>query len=672
MKKLLFVITLFPFIVFSQGNLSAIPTFNCVSLYYSGHGQPISAVCKVQYRKVGETLYRDGLDAWGDSRAIGNRPSNEFRSSVIGLEPGTTYEFLLTTGTASQTTTATTWSESFPVISTTTLSSPTTISTSGTPTGYRVYNGNINGGSNNLIINASYIIIRGMNLSNATNDAIVLQQNAHDIIIEGCDISKWGQSAQTLGGNNQGAIRVMGFSYNATNVSRIIIQRNKIHDPTFGASAWDAGNTHPYGVNGINFEEAGQNIVIRYNSFYSVDGKKMMDICGGANNFTTTGFPGPNSDIYGNYLDGAWDDGVESEGNNCNVRIWGNFLNNTFTGIATATVSVGPCYVFNNITNVGQRLNTTNTSTLDNEDRGPFNKCGSQDASVRGGRIYLFHNTVLQPKQTGFANSRGLDGGIVDNGGQVTNVVSKNNIWTTAYTGKGGYPIAFVDNGNNSGANSTSTNDLTNVNTSSKKGQMVMTGTIVGAPIYNSSVPLTLDTNGYFLASNSPGKGKAIRINNFNESDNADVGAYNGKRLEFGVNAYLNVTPPPPVNLPPTATASAIPTSITLPTNSITLNGTGADSDGSIILYAWSEVSGKTNYSLGTPNSPTTTASNLIAGTYRFRLTVTDNQGATGFAEVNIIVNPAPPDPITIKAVYQTIVTKYSDSTIQTNKIIFK
>src|SRR5206468_6274134 len=41
-------------------------------------------------------------------------------------------------------------------------------------------------------------------------------------------------------------------------------------------------------------------------------------------------------------------------------------------------------------------------------------------------------------------------------------------------------------------------------------------------------------------------------------------------------------------------------------------------------------------------NTANTTASNLVAGTYTFRLIVTDNAGATNAQTVNIVVNGAP------------------------------
>jgi hypothetical protein len=659
-----YIIYLFLFFVsfncFSQGSSSAVPTFHSCSIFWSGHGQT-AATAQIKFRKQGDVDWRLGLDLWRDSRSIASRPSGEYRGSLIYLEPSTIYEVQMSAGTATSSLTFSTWSEVFPeAAGVTTLTSPTTITQGGSPTAYKVYTGNISGGNNNIVVNASYVIIRDMVLTNAGTDAILLNPGVHDIIIERNDISGW--CAPDAATNNQAAVRGKQYS---NPYYRIIVQRNKIHDPRVSATAWSTttGGDHPAGPNGINWEYPGPNNVIRYNSFYSTNGDKyQMDNIGGSDNFTTGGFPGANSDVYANFIECSYDDGAEIEGSGLNVRVWGNFINKTFTGVATATCSVGPLYVFNNITNVGQRMKQgTAQSIVDGqEDRGPFNKTGSQDASVRGGRVYLFHNTVLQPKQTGWTYSRGLNGGIVDNGGPVTNVVSKNNIWTSAYTNKGGKPIAMWQGG---GQSCTSENDLLSPNET--QGTFTITNRITGTPLYNSSIPLTLDENGYFLASNSPGKGKAVRINNFNDADGADIGAYNGKKLEFGVNAYKGTTPPPPVNQLPVCNAG-LDLSITLPTNSVTLSGSGSDPDGSLISYKWEKITGNNNYSFSDATKLVTTVSNLTQGVYVFRLTVTDDKGATSSDDVSVTVNAAPPTQSPF-GVYQDIIIKYSDST--TNKI---
>jgi gliding motility-associated-like protein len=94
-------------------------------------------------------------------------------------------------------------------------------------------------------------------------------------------------------------------------------------------------------------------------------------------------------------------------------------------------------------------------------------------------------------------------------------------------------------------------------------------------------------------------------------------------------------------NQSPTANAG-INITITLPTNSTNITGSGSDPDGSITGYAWTQVSGPGASTLTNASSATVSVSNLIQGVYTFRLTVTDNNGATGFANVNVTVNAAP------------------------------
>ncbi len=103
-------------------------------------------------------------------------------------------------------------------------------------------------------------------------------------------------------------------------------------------------------------------------------------------------------------------------------------------------------------------------------------------------------------------------------------------------------------------------------------------------------------------------------------------------------NVTLTVNPAA-VNQPPVASAGSNQT-LTLPVNSTNLSGSGTDSDGTIASYLWTKVSGPaatiTNETL-----PTATISNLVEGIYVFRLTVTDNQGLTAFAQTTITVLPA-------------------------------
>jgi hypothetical protein len=102
-----------------------------------------------------------------------------------------------------------------------------------------------------------------------------------------------------------------------------------------------------------------------------------------------------------------------------------------------------------------------------------------------------------------------------------------------------------------------------------------------------------------------------------------------------------NSTAPSPTNQPPVANAGADRT-ITLPVNALTLTGTATDPDGSVATYAWSKVSGPAGGNIQSPNAASSQITAMIAGTYVYRLTVTDNNGALDTDDVQVVVNPAP------------------------------
>ncbi len=94
------------------------------------------------------------------------------------------------------------------------------------------------------------------------------------------------------------------------------------------------------------------------------------------------------------------------------------------------------------------------------------------------------------------------------------------------------------------------------------------------------------------------------------------------------------------LNVVPVADAGASKT-ITLPTNSETLTGTGTDNDGEVVAYLWSQVSGPTSTTIVNPGSPSTLIKDFVEGNYVFQLMVTDEDGATGVDTTRVIVNPA-------------------------------
>ena len=100
----------------------------------------------------------------------------------------------------------------------------------------------------------------------------------------------------------------------------------------------------------------------------------------------------------------------------------------------------------------------------------------------------------------------------------------------------------------------------------------------------------------------------------------------------------LSLTPASGATGDPVANAGA-DKNLVLPDNLVVLDGSGTD-NGSITAYSWSQVSGPGTASLSGQATATLTASDLVAGTYTFRLTVTDNESNTAFDDVAVVVLP--------------------------------
>lgn len=108
-------------------------------------------------------------------------------------------------------------------------------------------------------------------------------------------------------------------------------------------------------------------------------------------------------------------------------------------------------------------------------------------------------------------------------------------------------------------------------------------------------------------------------------------------------NDTIQITVLPEPNYAPIANAGNN-IEITLPNNTVSLNGTASTDPNGIIdiaSYQWKSLSGS-NAVIENANQVLTTVSGLEEGTYVFELTVTDKKGLTDVSTVTIIVNAAP------------------------------
>jgi hypothetical protein len=96
-------------------------------------------------------------------------------------------------------------------------------------------------------------------------------------------------------------------------------------------------------------------------------------------------------------------------------------------------------------------------------------------------------------------------------------------------------------------------------------------------------------------------------------------------------------------NKPPIAVAG-LDQVITLPTDSISLDGSASnDPDGTISEWLWANISGPASFNINSPTASRIVVKNLDTGVYRFELMIKDNGGLSAKDTVQITVNSTTP-----------------------------
>lgn len=443
------------------------PTFNCISLYWTPiEGTEAGSESEVNFRVAGDVAWREAMPLWFDARDLPEVPdrSREYRGSIVGLKPATAYEVRLRlAGTeVEEIVEVTTWDEEFPVARTVELPERLNgtyhITEGGSEQdGYVVYTSApgkravIDGRREdqvNIRVDAPWVIIRNLDLKGARKHGIDLG-SVHHIVIEGCDISDWGENLYDGWGRNfDSAVHHETPDGQPRVLRRVVIQRNRMHHPHSDSNSWlearasRDGDKHPVGPQAIGMINAEGEFVVRYNKIYSDYDHMFNDAMGDWHNFSYAGFPGRDSDIYGNHISHCWDDGIEMEGANMNVRCWGNVIDWTFVGIGAAATSLGPFYIYRNVYLHSRRGPDLDVSSYRGQ---PFLKLGadSRRESFAHGRCYVFHNTVLQPPGWGgYEETSGAGRGIhLTSATKIqTNIVTRNNaLWVRESPGTAVY-----------------------------------------------------------------------------------------------------------------------------------------------------------------------------------------------------------------------------------------
>jgi len=415
----------------------AIPTFESLGLYYNHPAA--KKTCDVKYRAVGSSAWRDGYPMVYDPR------EKQYRGSLVLLASDTEYEIRLDAGDSPVEFKARTRSEVFPIGKTTHVPGGTTdqtlrIKEGGTEQGWhlvtpapgtRVVSDVFNLQDYNIVVEADYVILRGFDLRNAAVHGIYIRNGVQNVVVEDNHITGWGRQA---GARSWGVTADMDSGvYAGKGAGRLAIQRNLIEYPRGGSNDWESG--HPGGPQGISMIDSSGGNIVRYNTIRSTEDHGFNDGIGGGSNFSFEGSPNRDSDIYGNHISNCWDDAIESEGANRNVRIWSNYIHHTFVHVASASTSMGPLYVFRNVFGESRISHQDHSGGTMLKTGMKFLEINGEQVSLGLGYRFIFHNTALQPNGAQDVFS----------GHELHNAVTRNNIF---YSRGSTYPKGFGEPGN--------------------------------------------------------------------------------------------------------------------------------------------------------------------------------------------------------------------------------
>ena len=421
------------------GTLQLASTFDCIGVTASFTGDAnANNSATVEYKTSASETWLAAYTPMVDRRTTisgdANPYVNQFRGSVVGLAAGTTYDVRVTysdgdgvSGGLTLSSSVTTIASTVPGLTGTdryatndsTLAtalgaatagdtihlaagtySPFTLSVSGTAENWIALIGDnrdttiISGGITDLTVSANYVQIKNLRFqkpsTSGTTQGIVvaISASAHHVWLDNLHF----EDLPLPGG---------GASYgNATvnlgsGVHHVYVLNSLFHAPSLASKPDKDYDVGGFGVQ-MSTLAADGTIVVKGNTF---DGKFQDAIGGTPESFGYSQWN--NSDVANNTISGYSDDGIQTEGDTVNVRIWGNTVTASvgWSCLAQQTAFAGPVYVFRNVL-IGT-----------GSDQSIFKSNGAS-------YVFAFHNTADASSTTDNVIS-----------GTTVNWVARNNIW---------------------------------------------------------------------------------------------------------------------------------------------------------------------------------------------------------------------------------------------------
>ena len=541
------------------GEIQTAPTFNSCSYYYH---QLNNDAFRVEYKGAGESRW---LHA---HTPVCDQPEKIHKGSLFNLAENTEYQIRILAGNEGKVIAQAsfrTWSSAPRIARTVDLGKlPHTeqdgivITEQGTPDAWIRYTApadwivkrTLRSADTQkaaiVLKDAKYIILENLTVEGGKPHAILVE-NCDHVRILNCDISGWGRPGVQHFPNGEYCGQYMDEDGNwidydgGIQIVRsfgTVVERCYVHDPRGRSNSWVF--SHPTGPQAIVAEFTRGGNVIRWNDFVGSDEHRWNDVIEGIENHTADGGLFRDSDIEGNLLIFANDDGVELEGGGMNLRFIGNKIESTFCGISCGACLLGPQYAIGNL-----------IVHLGDEENAALKYFKNSHGMRQTGKRFMYHNTLHDFNLSAigydtYGNRTPADAGLG---------TMRNNIFVQNQSRQSGEWLR-AENFNN---------DLFWINSSQDASERLVEAfrNYGQEKDAHTADPQLVDpaTGNYRPATSSPARGKAVEIAGITQAGD-DLGAFFNNITDIPLRPLALTAAPAQVNFQATGGAATVTLSL--------------------------------------------------------------------------------------------------------------